>query len=116
MRETIHPKEVYAFAVDKAPQTVTVRTDCIWTAVLTLREAGAACDVVTYHGPRYSLMWRGCRAAEYDCRTGELLIYWPDIRKTARALIIIRPGQTIPEGTYENRPASGTDRPVQAPA
>ena len=116
MREKIYPKEVYFHAGDKRTETLTVQPRCVWTAVLALFEVGAACDVVTFHGLVYSLWWRGCLAATYDFRTGTVRIYWPDIRETARALVIIRPDRTIPEGRYEDRPAGGTGSRLQATA
>lgn len=116
MRERIYPKEVYFHAGAKPMETMTLRTGCVWTATLTLFEVGAACDVVTFHGSAYSLHWKGCLAAAYHALTGRLVIHWPEIRETARALIIVHPGQTIPEARYEDRPASGSSRRCQATA
>ncbi len=116
MRERVYPKEVYYHAGAKPAQTVTIRTGCVWTATVALFDVGAACDVVTFHGPAYSLFWRGCLAASYHSGTGEFTIHWPEIRQTARALIIIHPGRTIPEARHGDRPEIGPDRPLQAAA
>lgn len=116
MPERIYPKQVYFHAGAKPEQFRFIRPRCVWTAVLTLFEAGAACDVVTFHGPAYSLWWRGCLAGSYHSVTGLVTIHWPDIRETARALIILRPSRTIPEARYEDRPASGSSRRRQATA
>lgn len=102
MRERIHPKEVYRYAEAKQPETIPVKPRCLWTAVLALFELGAACDVVHSKGSYYRFWWRGCLAAVYYSHKGELVVYWPEIRRTARQFIIVRPGQTIPEGTYED--------------